>query len=93
MQVVGQQEPEKITERYLAEIIEARMYQIFSKMRNALEKINALQLPGGIILTGGMAALPGVKELAQDVWSECENLCSSRNEFTYSILCAGYRTD
>ncbi|WP_282708896.1 cell division protein FtsA [Ligilactobacillus sp. Marseille-Q7487] len=68
VQVVGQQEPEKITERYLAEIIEARMYQIFSKMRNALEKINALQLPGGIILTGGMAALPGVKELAQDVF-------------------------
>jgi cell division protein FtsA len=63
--VVGQQEPEMITEEYLAQIIEARLQQIFGKLKADLDRINALQLPGGIVLTGGLAALPGVKELAK----------------------------
>ena len=54
-----------ITEEYLAQIIEARLQQIFGKLKADLDRINALQLPGGIVLTGGLAALPGVKELAQ----------------------------
>lgn len=66
--VVGQQEPEKISEKYLAEIIEARMVQIFEKLRTALENVKALDLPGGIVLTGGMAALPGVEELAREIF-------------------------
>ena len=66
--VVGQQEPEMITEEYLAQIIEARLQQIFGKLKADLDRINALQLPGGIVLTGGLAALPGVKELAQKVF-------------------------
>lgn len=66
--VVGQQEPELVTEEYLAQIIEARLEQIFGKLKDALTQINALQLPGGIILTGGLAALPGVRELAQRIF-------------------------
>lgn len=66
--VVGQQEPEMITEEYLAQIIEARLQQIFGKLKADLDRINALQLPGGIVLTGGLAALPGVKELAQKIF-------------------------
>ena len=66
--VVGQQEPEMITEEYLAQIIEARLQQIFGKLKADLDRINALQLPGGIVLTGGLAALPGVKELTQKVF-------------------------
>lgn len=66
--VVGQQEPEMITEKYLSQIIEARLQQIFNKLKQDLERINALQLPGGIVLTGGLAALPGVKELAQKIF-------------------------
>ena len=65
---MGQQEPEMITEEYLAQIIEARLQQIFGKLKADLDRINALQLPGGIVLTGGLAALPGVKELAQKVF-------------------------
>lgn len=66
--VVGQQEPELVTEEYLAQIIEARLEQIFGKLKDALTQINALQLPGGIVLTGGLAALPGVRELAQRIF-------------------------
>lgn len=69
VQVVGQQEDEMVTEEYLSEIIEARMRQIFEKVKHALAGINAFQLPGGVVLTGGMAALQGVTELAQEIFN------------------------
>lgn len=66
--VIGKSEPVKIDERYLSEIIEARMEQIFNKSKEVLDEIDALELPGGIVLTGGAASIPGVVELAQEVF-------------------------
>lgn len=66
--VIGKTEPVKIDERYLAEIIEARLEQIFRKAKGALDEIEALDLPGGIVLSGGAASIPGVVELAEDVF-------------------------
>lgn len=66
--VIGQSEPVKIDERYLSEIIEARLEQIFKKSKAVLTEIDALDLPGGIVLTGGAASLPGVVDLAQDIF-------------------------
>lgn len=65
--VIGKAEPVKIDERYLSEIIEARMEQIFTKAKDVLDEIDALDLPGGVVLTGGAASLPGVVDLAQEV--------------------------
>ncbi|WP_203637258.1 cell division protein FtsA [Levilactobacillus wangkuiensis] len=64
--VVGQSQPTPISEKYLAEIIEARLDQIFKRLRGNLDKVQALELPGGIVLTGGVAALPGITDLATD---------------------------
>ncbi|WP_407885869.1 cell division protein FtsA [Levilactobacillus sp. N40-8-2] len=64
--VVGQSQPTPISEKYLAEIIEARLDQIFKRLRSNLDKVQALELPGGIVLTGGVAALPGITDLATD---------------------------
>jgi len=66
--VIGKNEPIRVDERYLSEIIEARVEQIFSKSKNMLDGIDALNLPGGVILTGGAASLPGVVELAADMF-------------------------
>lgn len=66
--VIGKSEPVKIDERYLSEIIEARMEQIFNKSKEVLNDIDALSLPGGVVLTGGAASLPGVVDLAQEVF-------------------------
>lgn len=66
--VIGQSEPVNIDERYLSEIIEARIEQIFVKAKEALDEIEALDLPGGIVLSGGAASLPGVVDLAQEVF-------------------------
>ncbi|EHM3052970.1 cell division protein FtsA [Enterococcus faecium] len=67
--VIGQSEPVKVDERYLSEIISARMEQIFNKAKDALDQIEALELPGGVVLTGGAASLPGVVDLAQEIFS------------------------
>ncbi|GEK27957.1 cell division protein FtsA [Furfurilactobacillus siliginis] len=67
VQVVGQPDPVQVSEHYLAEIIEARLQQIFETLRASLDEVSALELPGGVVLTGGVAALPGIVELAADV--------------------------
>lgn len=66
--VVGKHEPAMISEKYLSEIIEARVAQIFKRLNKAFDAVNALDLPGGIVITGGTTALPGVTELAQDIF-------------------------
>ncbi|MGY3778847.1 cell division protein FtsA [Isobaculum melis] len=66
--VVGKEEPIKVDEHYLSEIIEARLVQIFEKVHTELNSIGAFNLPGGIVLTGGAASLPGVVELAKDIF-------------------------
>lgn len=68
VEVVGQEHPIKVDERYLSEIIEARMEQILIKSRDALAEIDSLDLPGGVVLSGGNASIPGVVELASDVF-------------------------
>ncbi|PWG00639.1 cell division protein FtsA [Levilactobacillus bambusae] len=64
--VVGQSQPMVISERYLAEIIEARLDQILGQIGERLDKIGALDLPGGVVITGGVAALPGMIDLVSD---------------------------
>ncbi len=66
VEVVGQSEPSQIDEKYLAEIIEARLVQIFDRIKDHLDQIKAFDLPGGVVLTGGVAALPGIADLAAD---------------------------
>lgn len=67
--VVGKSTPATISEKYLAEIIEARLTQIFGRLNETLTQAQALDLPGGIVITGGTTALPGVIELAQDIFN------------------------
>ena len=57
-----------IRDRYLAEIISARIKHIFEQIKQDLERRHLLDLPGGIVIIGGGAILPGVEELAQEVF-------------------------
>lgn len=66
--VVGKSNPVTISEKYLAEIIEARLTQTLTRLNDALVAAHALDLPGGIVITGGNAALPGVSALADDIF-------------------------
>ncbi|HFI2446935.1 TPA: cell division protein FtsA [Streptococcus suis] len=68
VEVIGENAPVEVTERYLSEVIAARLRQIFERVKQDLERTRALDLPGGIVLVGGGAILPGVTELAQEVF-------------------------
>ncbi|MFD1418751.1 cell division protein FtsA [Companilactobacillus keshanensis] len=68
VEVVGKTDPEQISEQYISEIIEARLEQIFNRLKEPLENSGALSLPGGIVLTGGVAATPNIEELAKKVF-------------------------
>ncbi|MCK4028776.1 cell division protein FtsA [Streptococcus iners] len=68
VEVIGESAPVEVTERYLSEVIAARLRQIFERVKQDLERTRALDLPGGIVLVGGGAILPGITELAQEVF-------------------------
>ena len=65
VETVGKKEPVRVDEHYLAEIIEARLAQIFQTIYDDLSQVDALDLPGGFVLTGGAVSLPGVIDLAK----------------------------
>ena len=63
---LGAEEDEVVGKRFVAEIIEARVEEIFSKIDKELKKIDRSgRLPAGIILTGGGAKLGGLVEMAK----------------------------
>ena len=65
--VIGQAEPVAVDEHYLAQIIEARYAQIYQNIHEFLRDHDALDLQGGIVLTGGASSIPGAKELAKEI--------------------------
>jgi len=53
--------------KYVAEIIEARLNEIFVLIRDELRSINREgMLPAGVVLTGGGAKLEGITEMVKD---------------------------
>jgi cell division protein FtsA len=64
---IDPQEEQKVSRRYVAEIIEARMNETFTMLRDELRSIGKDgMLPAGIIFTGGGSKLEGVVDLAKD---------------------------
>lgn len=60
-------EDEAVSRRHLIEIIEARIDEILAAVNKELKKINRDgQLPGGAVLVGGGANLPGIVEYAKE---------------------------
>ena len=58
---------EKISKKFLAEIIEARLSEIFDLVADRLKAIERFgKLPGGVILYGGGAKIPFITELAKE---------------------------
>jgi cell division protein FtsA len=53
----------------VCEIAKARMWEIFTKVKRAVEDAKTMQyVNSGIVLTGGGALLPGVSEVAEEVF-------------------------
>ncbi|MDF1498013.1 MAG: cell division protein FtsA [Patescibacteria group bacterium] len=55
------------TRKYLAEIIEARIEEIFTLVDDELKKIDRSgMLPAGVVITGGGAKMPGMVSIAKE---------------------------
>ncbi|POR04755.1 cell division protein FtsA [Alkalispirochaeta sphaeroplastigenens] len=66
---VGGRAPIQCTREQICEIVQPRMGEIFRLVRERLDRQRMLdRVAGGLVLTGGGALLPGVVELAQDVF-------------------------
>jgi len=65
--VIDSQEEGLVSRHHVAEIIEARLEEIFLFVNTELKNIGREGLlPGGVVLTGGGALLPGIVELAKE---------------------------
>jgi cell division protein FtsA len=63
---IGEPEPLIFSPKQLANIIEARVSEIFDQVNKELKKISREKLlPAGVVLTGGGAKLPKIVELAK----------------------------
>lgn len=64
---VSEDEVSEVSRHYLAEIIEARVEEIFEKVDEELRKIDRSgMLPAGVFLVGGGACLDGILEVAKE---------------------------
>jgi cell division protein FtsA len=66
---VGGQKARQLAHSILAEIIEARMEEILKIVEWELVRSGYIEsLHAGVVLTGGVALLPGVRELAESIF-------------------------
>ncbi|GAF66164.1 cell division protein FtsA [Alkalihalobacillus trypoxylicola] len=65
--VIGSNEKEQFDQFELAHIIEPRMEEIFELIYKELNRLGYQDFPGGYVLTGGTAMMPGLLELSREL--------------------------
>jgi cell division protein FtsA len=61
---IGSDQQQQFNQLELSDIIEARMEEIYELIQAEIRRLGFRDLPGGIVLTGGVANMQGVLELA-----------------------------
>lgn len=65
--IVGTDSKDQYSQRYISEIIGMRLEELFELVLDELARLGVRDLPGGIVLTGGVSKLEGVAQLARQV--------------------------
>lgn len=66
--VAGGEKNVQYPQKYLAEIIEPRMEEIFDEVKKQIEKHVSIDvIPAGVVLTGGTSMINGCVELAEEI--------------------------
>ncbi|MDY0408108.1 cell division protein FtsA [Virgibacillus soli] len=68
--MIGSNKTATYTQLHIADIIEARLEEIYAYVVRELRKMGYHELPGGYVLTGGTMKMPGVLDLAQDIFQQ-----------------------
>ncbi|CAI9386159.1 cell division protein FtsA [Niallia sp. Sow4_A1] len=66
--IIGSDQHQQFNQLEISDIIEARLEEIFELVGHELVRHSVYDLPGGFVLTGGVASTKGILELAQDVF-------------------------
>lgn len=66
--VIGSNQLQEVSQLEIADIMEARIEEIFELTINEIRQMGIYDLPGGYVLTGGVANTQGILELAQAVF-------------------------
>ncbi|HZG70832.1 MAG TPA: cell division protein FtsA [Chondromyces sp.] len=66
--IIGSDQHQQFNQLEISDIIEARLEEIFDLILYELKSQGIQDLPGGIVLTGGVSNMPGILELAQDIF-------------------------
>ncbi|ENH98327.1 cell-division protein [Gracilibacillus halophilus YIM-C55.5] len=66
--IIGSNQKQTFHQLDIAEIIEARLEEIYYYSAREIQKMGLDEIPGGIVLTGGSLNMPGASELAQDLF-------------------------
>jgi len=65
--VVGADSKDQYSQRYISEIIGVRLEELFDLVLGELYQMGVRDLPGGIVLTGGITKMEGLLQLARHV--------------------------
>ncbi|MEG0384248.1 cell division protein FtsA [Solibacillus cecembensis] len=65
--VVGTDTTDQYSQRYIAEIIGVRLEELFELVLDELARMSIQDLPGGVVISGGVAQIEGIAQLARQV--------------------------
>jgi cell division protein FtsA len=74
--IIGSDQQEQYNQLEISDIIEARMEEIFELILAELHRLGVRDIPGGFVLTGGVANTPGILEIAQIVFQNRVRIAS-----------------
>lgn len=66
--IIGSDQHQQFNQLEISDIIEARMEEIFELIQAEIRKMGIQDLPGGYVLSGGVANTDGILELAQVIF-------------------------
>ena len=67
MVLTGTDSTDQYSQRYISEIIGVRLEELFELVLDELARMGIQDLPGGIVISGGVAQLEGIAQLARQV--------------------------
>lgn len=67
--IMGSDQTEQYSQLELSDIIEARVEEILMFVQDEVRKLGVKQVASGYVLTGGIASMPGVLDLAYDIFT------------------------
>lgn len=65
--VIGADTKDQYSQRYISEIIGVRLEELFELVLEELYRMGVRDLPGGVVLTGGITKMDGLLQLARHV--------------------------